>query len=220
MKFASRYFVAAALMAAPLSAAAQTTPPAAAQGEHAREGHRGEGGHLRGPRGAGAGSPVRRMIAQRERLNLTHAQVQRLEAIDRDLQARNTPLHQQLASIFPERAQRREGAAAPGERRVRPDSTRRAERRQDRPQRTEAQRQQMQQRRAQAQPVMQQLRQNAEAALTQARSVLTAEQQAQVNGWRERRGDRREGRRGEDRRGGRGDRRGERGDRSRGAGQG
>jgi ribonuclease E len=207
MKFASRYLVAVALVAAPVSLAAQTTPPPAAQGEHAREGR-----EFRGQRGPGGGSPVQRMLSQRERLKLTDAQVQRLQAIDRDLQARNAPLQQQLASIFPERAQRA-AAGAQGERRARPDGARRGERRQrgERPQLTEAQRQQMQQRRAQAEPVMQQLRQNGEAALTQARSVLTAEQQAQVNQWMERRGERGEGRRDgrrEGRRGDRGDTRG------------
>jgi ribonuclease E len=212
MKFASRYLVAAALVAAPVSLAAQTTPPPAAQGEHAREGR----GELRGQRGPGGGSPVQRMLSQRERLKLTDAQVQRLQAIDRDLQARNAPLQQQLASIFPERAQRAAAAGAQGERRARPDGARRGERRQrgERPQLTEAQRQQMQQRRAQAEPVMQQLRQNRDAALTQARSVLTAEQQAQVNQWMERRGERGEGRRDGRREG----RRGDRGD-ARGAGR-
>jgi Spy/CpxP family protein refolding chaperone len=219
MKFASRYFVAAALAAAPIAASAQTTPPTAAQDEQAREGHRGGLRDRRGPGGPGMGSPVQRLISQRERLELTDAQVQRLEGIQRDLQARNAPLHQQLQAIFPERAQRGprpDGAAPQGERRARPDSAQRradrAGRRGDRPQLTEAQRQQMQQRRAQAEPVMAQLRQNTEAALTQARSVLTAEQQTQVRQWSERRGDRREGRREE-----RGERRsGERGDRGRG----
>jgi Spy/CpxP family protein refolding chaperone len=205
MKFASRYLVAAALVAAPIFASAQTTPPPAAQGEHAREGR-----EFRGQRGPGGGSPVQRLLSQRERLKLTDAQVQRLQAIDRDLQARNAPLQQQLASIFPERAERArgaEGARPRGERRARPDGERRQ--RGERPQLTDAQRQQMQQRRAQAEPVMQQLRQNSEAALTEARAVLTAEQQAQVNQWRERRGER-----GEDRRGERdGRREGRRGDR-------
>ncbi|HYW12063.1 MAG TPA: hypothetical protein VE871_08900 [Longimicrobium sp.] len=230
MKFASRYFVAAALAAAPLAAQAQTTPPPAAQGEQGRDGQRGDRGRgeFRGQRGGpGMGSPVQRMISQRERLKLTDAQVQRLEGIQRDLQARNAPLHQQLQAIFPERAQRAaarpDGARPQGERRARPDSAQRradrAGRRGDRPQRTEAQRQQMQQRRAQAEPVMAQLRQNTEAALTQARSVLTAEQQAQVRQWSERRGDRREDRR-DGRREERGERRGgERGDRPRGTSQ-
>lgn len=186
MKIATRYFLMAALVAAPITAAAQTTPPPAAQGEQAREGHRG---HLRGQRGPGmGGGPLQRILAQRERLNLTDAQVQRLEGIQRDLQARNEPLVQQLRAAFPERA----------------DGARRGER----PRMTEAQRQQMQQRRAQMQPVMQQLRENTQAAFTQARAVLTAEQQAQVNQWRERRGergDRRDGRR-EGRRGERGPR--------------
>jgi Spy/CpxP family protein refolding chaperone len=207
MKFASRYLVAAALVAAPVPALAQTTPPPAAHGEHAREGR----GELRGQRGPGGGSPVQRLLSQRERLKLTDAQVQRLQAIDRDLQARNAPLQQQLAAIFPERARRAEGARAQGERRARPDSAQRGERRGrgergDRPQLTEAQRQQMQQRRTQAEPVMQQLRQNREAALTQARAVLTAEQQAQVSQWMERRGERRDGER-DGRRGARGERR-------------
>jgi hypothetical protein len=223
MKFASRYFVAAALAAAPLAASAQTTPPPAAQGEQGQRGDRG-GREFRGQRGGpGMGSPVQRIISQRERLKLTDAQVQRLEGIQRDLLARNAPLHQQLQAIFPERAQRAaarpEGAHPQGERRARPDSAQRradrAGRRGDRPQLTDAQRQQMQQRRAQAEPVMAQLRQNTEAALTQARSVLTAEQQAQVRQWSERRGDRRDGRR-EDR----GERRGgERGDGPRGTSQ-
>ncbi|HST61609.1 MAG TPA: hypothetical protein VLK84_23090 [Longimicrobium sp.] len=228
MNFASRYFVAAALAATPLAAQAQTTAPPAAQGEQARDGQHGdrEFRGRRGPGGPGMGSPVQRMISQRERLKLTDAQVQRLEGIQRDLLARNAPLHQQLQAIFPERAQRGprpDGAAPQGERRARPDGAQRrgdrAGRRGDRPQPTEAQRQQMQQRRAQAEPVMVQLRQNTEAALTQARSVLTAEQQAQVRQWSERRGDRREDRR-DGRREERGERRGgERGDRPRGTSQ-
>lgn len=202
MKFPMRYFMAAALLAAPLHAAAQTAPPAA-QDQQARERGdrgprqaRGERGQARGQRGPG-GSPVQRLIAQRERLALTDAQVQRLQAIDRDLQARNAPLQQQLAGLFPQRAQRAAGTRVQGERRARPDSAQRAERRAARPQLTEQQRQQMQQRRQQAQPLVQQMRQNGEAALTQARSVLTAQQQRQVQQMLERRG----GERGERRQG-------------------
>lgn len=214
MKFASRYLIAAALAAAPVAASAQATPPAAGQGERGHQGQHGERG-VRGQRGPGMGSPVQRILSRREQLKLTDAQVQRLQAIDRDLQTRNAPLQQQLAALFPERAQRGQGQAEgrpQGERRARPHSAARAERRRQRPQLTEAQRQQMQQRRAQAQPVMQQLRQNGEAALTQARSVLTAEQQAQVSRWAERRGEGRDGQRG-------GRRGGERGDRARGTSQ-
>jgi Spy/CpxP family protein refolding chaperone len=194
MKFPTRYFVAAALVAAPVAAQAQTAPPAAEQGQHAREGRRGE---LRGQRGPG-GSPVARLLAQRQRLSLTDAQVQRLQAIDRGLQARNAPLQQQLAALFPERADRPQGDRA-----QRGDRAR-GERRAERPQLTEAQRQQMQQRRAQAEPIMQQLRQNGDSALAQARTVLTAQQQAQVQQMLERRGDRgeRDGRGERGRRGG------------------
>lgn len=191
MKFPMRYFVAAALVAAPVHAAAQTASPPAAQGEHAR-GER----QARTPRGPG-GNPVQRLIAQRERLQLTDAQVQRLEAIDRDLRTRNASVQQQLAALFPERAQRAEGARPRGERRARPDSAQRAERRARRPELTEAQREEMRQRRQQAQPLVQQMRQNTEAALTQARSVLTAEQQRQVRQMMERRGERGQRRGGE-----------------------
>ncbi|WP_420129281.1 hypothetical protein [Longimicrobium sp.] len=196
MKIHARYFVAAILAAAPVTAVAQTAPPAAEQREHAREGRRGE---MRGPREGRGGpgrSPVQRLLRQREQLGLTAQQVSRLEAIDRDLQARNAPLVQQLTALRPDRGQGADGARARGERRARPDSAARAERRQrgERPQLTAEQRQQMEQRRAQAQPIMQQLRANGEQALTQARAVLTAEQQQKIqqrmDERRERQGDR------------------------------
>ena len=193
MKFASRYLIAAALAAAPVAASAQTTPPPAGQREQVREGR----GELRGPRPGQAGpgpSPVQGLLRQREQLGLTAQQVSRLEAIDRDLQARNAPLHQQLTALMPRRGEqgqdgarprgprgeRPEGARPQGERRARPDSAARAQRRAERPQLTDAQRQQMRQRREQAQPIVQQLRANTEQALTQARAVLTAEQQQKV----------------------------------------
>lgn len=182
MKISYRYLLAAALAAAPVAASAQTTPPPAGEREHAREGRRGE---LRGPRDGRGGpgrNPIQGLLRQREQLGLTAQQVSRLEAIDRDLQARNAPLHQQLQALRPDRGQGPNAARGRGERRARPDSAARAERRQrgERPRLTEAQRQQMEQRRAQAQPILQQLRANTEQALTQARGVLTAEQQQKV----------------------------------------
>lgn len=211
MKFATRYLVAAALAAAPVSLAAQTGQPQP-QGEHQQhQGRRGERGHMQG-RGGG---PVQRILAQREQLGLSADQVARLEAIGRDLQARNAPLQQQLIALFPERAQRGPNAQrARGERRARPDSAARGQRleRGERPRLTEEQRQQREQRRAQAEPIMQQMRANGQQALEQVRGVLTDQQEAQVQQWLEHRGEDRErgerrqrrGRRGEQPRGGAG----------------
>ena len=198
MKFHTRYLVAAALLAAPVSAAAQTAPPAAAQGEHAREGRRGGPGDVRGHGGPG-GSPVQGILRQRERLQLTADQVSRLEAIDRDLQARTAPLREQLTAIFPERAQRadgpngeRRGGARGGRGERREDGRGARGPGRDRPQLTAEQRQQMEQRRTQAQPIMEQLRQQGEQAMTQAGAVLTPQQQEQLRA----RGEGRDGRRG------------------------
>lgn len=190
MKFATRYLVAAALLAAPVSAAAQTAQPQP-QGEHQQhQGRRGERGQMDGRRGPGGG-PVQRILAQRQQLGLTANQVARLEAIQRDLQARNAPLHQQLEGLFPERGERGErGEGGRGER----------------PQLTAEQRQQMQQRREQAEPIMQRLRASHEQALAQVREVLSDQQEAQVRQWLERREDH----------GGRGERRGRGGEQPRG----
>lgn len=210
MNITSRYLIAALLAAAPVAASAQTTPPPAGQQrEHARDGQHGERGMRRGPGGPGR-SPIQGLLRQREALGLTADQVSRLEAIQRDLRSRNQPLHQQLQALRPEgaRGPRADGARPRGERRARPDSAQRGERRQrgERPQLTPEQRQQMEQRRAQAQPILQQLRQNTAAAMQQARGVLTAEQQQKVQQRMQERRDRRDGRergpRGEGRRGG------------------
>lgn len=192
MKISLRYALAAALLASPVAAAAQDGPPPP-HGEHGQQ--------QRGRRGPGLGregrGPIDGILAQREQLRLTDAQVTRLQAIQRDLQQKNAPLQQQLQSLFP----RPEGGQRPPR-----DSARSGERRErgERPQLTAEQRQQMQQRREQARPVMERLQANGREAMEAARGVLTQAQKdqlrAQMEQRRERRGgEGREGRRGEGR---------------------
>lgn len=193
MKIRTRYLLAAALAAAPATVAAQATTPPPQPREH--HGQHGEMHGRRGPGGPGqAFSPVQGILRQRQQLGLSAEQVSRLEAIDRDLQARLEPLHQQLRALMPEdlravahragppaqgeRRERREGAQAPGEHRTRGDH----------PQLTPEQRQRMERVHQQAQPLFEQLHQHVEAALTRARAVLTPEQQRQVQAAVERHG--------------------------------
>lgn len=136
----------------------------------------------RGPGGHGPGhSPIQRILQQRQQLGLTAEQVSRLEAIDRDLQARVAPLHQQLQALMPEDLKAAaHGPSAQGERRQRPEGAQRqGGHRQggDHPQLTAEQRQRMEQLHEQARPLMEQVHQHVQAAMEQVHTVLTPEQQ-------------------------------------------
>jgi Spy/CpxP family protein refolding chaperone len=183
MKIHARYFVAAMLAAAPVTAAAQTTAPPQA-GEH--HGAHGQMHGRRGPGGPGH-TPIQGILSQRQQLGLSAEQVSRLEAIDRDLQARNEPLHQQLHALMPEdprAAAHREGPPAQGERRQPPQGGQAHGGGQhghgehgDHPQLTAEQRQRMERIHEQARPLMEQVHQNFQAAMEQVHTVLTPEQQ-------------------------------------------
>jgi hypothetical protein len=168
MRNAHRMILAAALISAPLSLDAQR--PA------------GDAQHGRGP-------GVAAILQHRAQLDLTADQVARLEAIERDLRARNEPLRQQMSAAFPERAAR---AGAEGPRMT--DEQRRTMREQRarrgdhgaragaarRPQLSDEQRQQMRGRMEQLRPVMEQMRGNTRQAMEQARAVLTDAQREQL----------------------------------------
>ena len=81
-----RYMVALALVAA-APAAAQTGGADTARGARAQQGQRRE-----------AQPPFQRLVALRQELQLTDAQVARLQEIGRRLQERNAPLRAQLAT--------------------------------------------------------------------------------------------------------------------------
>lgn len=180
--------LAGALLAAPVAAQAQTPDAPAHRGPHP--------GMMRGHGGLAA------MLQRHAELELTAEQVARLEAIERDLRARNEPLRQQIAALMPERAQRMERGERPrvGDEQRRQMREQRGERVQQRRRMTEEQRQQMRARMEQARPVLEQMRANTRTALEQARAVLTDAQRAQLeqrrNEMRERRGGERGGMRG------------------------
>ena len=168
--------LAGALLAAPLALAAQTPDAPAHRGPHA-------GMMMRG----GPGGGLAAMLQKRAELNLTAEQVARLEAIERDLRARNEPLRQQIAAAMPERAERPRMT----EEQRRAMREQRRERSEARPRMTEEQRQQMRARMEQVRPVMQQMRANTRGAMEQARAVLTEEQRARLQQqMQERRGQR------------------------------
>ncbi|HYH80649.1 MAG TPA: hypothetical protein VEX86_12670 [Longimicrobium sp.] len=179
-----------------LAAAQQGTPPA--QGQHGQH-HRGEG-QMRGQRGGG----LQALIARRQQLNLSDAQVQRLTAIQQRMQSQNQALMERL------RAQRRQ-AGLPEMAPARGEGGRdaqRGERRQrgtraQRPQLTEQQREALRRFRQQSEPTRQQIMQNRQAALRDAQAVLTEQQRQQVQQWMSQRG-RRGGRDGHQGRRGRG----------------
>ncbi|HYR07054.1 MAG TPA: hypothetical protein VEQ60_04785 [Longimicrobium sp.] len=192
MKIRTRYLLAAALAAAPVTVAAQTTaPPQEHHGAH------GQMHGRRGPGGPGGHSPIQGILRQREQLGLSAQQVSRLEAIDRDLRARNEPLHQQLMALIPEdlrAAAHRDGPPQQGERRQPPQSGQaQGERRGhgehgDHPQLTAEQRQRMEQIHERARPLMEQVHQNVQAAMEQVHTVLTPEQQQRARQGMERHG--------------------------------
>ena len=120
-------------------------------------------------RGPGARTPIARMLRMREQLGLTETQVGQLESILADLETKNQPLVEQVRAALPEppfdRAELR--ALTPEERRARMEEMR------------EQMRANRDERRAQMEqlrPVLDQIQANQEAAITQARSVLTSEQ--------------------------------------------
>jgi hypothetical protein len=127
--------------------------------------------------------PIQHILQQRQQLGLTAEQVSRLETIDRDLQARVAPLHQQLQALMPEdlrAAAHRQGPPAQGERRQRPEGAQRQGGHGpggDHPQLTAEQRQRMEQLHQQARPLMEQVHQHVESAMEQVHTVLTPEQQ-------------------------------------------
>lgn len=194
MKIRTRYLLAAALAAAPVAAAAQTpAPPQERQGPH---------GQMHGRRGPGGPdqmfSPIQGILQQRQELGLSAQQVSRLQAIQRDLQARNEPLHQQLMALMPEdlrAAAHADGPPPPqGERRQPPQGGQAQGghpghgEHGGHPQLTAEQRQRMEQIHEQARPLMEQVHQNVEAAMEQVHAVLTPEQQQRARAAMERHG--------------------------------
>jgi hypothetical protein len=157
-----------ALVGAPLSLHAQQSS-APAQG---REAH---GQHARGGRGAGQQgprqSPIQRLIASRQQLSLTDAQVQRLQGIEQGLQSRNQPIMERM------RAMRQQ--AVPGLEQYRGQRDRSGAQGQ-RPQLTEQQRAALKQSREQMRPLMKQMRDNNKAAMEQVKSILTSTQKEQL----------------------------------------
>jgi Spy/CpxP family protein refolding chaperone len=184
MKIATRYLLAAALAAAPVTAVAQNTaPPPPQHGQH----HGPQGG-MHGRHGGPGGehhSPIAGILQHRQQLGLTAEQVSRLETIDRDLRARVEPLHQQLMALMPEElraAAHGPGAPAQGERRQRPEGAQRQGGHGHgggHPRLTAEQRQRMEQIHQQARPLMEQVHQHVQAAMEQVHTVLTPEQQRQ-----------------------------------------
>jgi hypothetical protein len=190
MKIHAHYFVAAVLAAAPATVAAQTTAPSQ-PGEH-----HGAHGQMHGRRGPGGHSPIQGILGQRQQLGLSAEQVSRLEAIDRDLQARNAPLHQQLQALMPEdlrAAAHRDGPGAQQGERRQPAQGGQAHGgghhgRGDHPQLSAEQRQRMERVHEQGRPLMEQVHQNVRAAMEQVHTVLTPEQQQRARQGMEHRG--------------------------------
>jgi hypothetical protein len=164
------FAVAMALAGAPaVLAAQQGTAPAAGQHQHGQRGAWGQRGERRG------GGALQALLAHRQELNLTDAQVQRLTAISQRLEQQNAPLQAQLRQLFTQaglpdfRARREQGQQGEQQGQAR-----------QRPQLTEQQRQAFQRVRQQAQPIRQQMRKNMQAAVQEAKGVLTQQQQDQV----------------------------------------
>jgi hypothetical protein len=118
---------------------------------------RARGRAMRGA--AGQRGVVERLVARRQELGLSDAQVTQLRAIEQQLQAKNQGIEAQLRGFRPDSAAR---------------ATLRAR------QLTEAERNALRARREQARPLVQQMMENRRQAVEQARQVLTAEQQQKV----------------------------------------
>lgn len=173
-----------------LLAAQQGTPPPQGQphAEHAR-GMRGKG-H---PRGG-----VEALIARRQELNLTDAQVQRLTAIQQRVESQNRVLGERLraqrqASGLPDFRPQPGQRAIPGQSQD-PEAMR--ARRGQRPQLTDAQREQLRRFHEQAKPTMDEMRTNMQSAMREVQGVLTEQQRTQIQQWHREHGGRR-GRRGD-----------------------
>lgn len=185
MKSYVRYMVALALVAS-APAAAQSGRAGNDTARAGRWQHRGEQGHEARP-------PFQRLVALRQELQLTDAQVARVQEIGQRLQQRNAPLRAQLATQSEQfKAQRRAQMErlSPEARRDTLRTLRQRGRRRDVPESMRA--------------PMQQMRENTRAAMQEVQSVLTPQQ-------KERAGElmrREHGRRGDEGQRGRGGRRG------------
>jgi Spy/CpxP family protein refolding chaperone len=184
-----RSFAAAlALAAAPGLLAAQQTQPAQAHGRH--------GGWQQGQRGEHRGG-IQALIARRDQLHLTAAQVSRLQSIQQRLESQDRPLQDRMRALF-QQSGLPDFRARRAERGARGQQGQRAQR----PQLTEQQRQALRRLREQAKPIREQMRQNHQAALREVQAVLTPAQKQQVQQWRQQHQERRHGgRHGEGRQG-------------------
>ena len=124
-------------------------------------------------------SPFSRLLERRDELRLTDAQVTQIEAIAARVEEQNQPLHEQMRTIL-------EAAGLAG---INPRDM------------TPEQRETFRALRDEIRPIREQVRENHQAAMEEVKSVLTAEQQAMVEQWRQERG-------GQDFRGRRGGRKG------------
>jgi DNA anti-recombination protein RmuC len=171
-----RYMVAlSVLAAAPL--AAQQSPRPGAEGQPGRRWEQGPGHERR--------APFQRLIEHRQQLELTDAQVARLQAIGARLEEQNRPLVAQLQQQrerFMEQRRAQMEKLSPEQRRDTLRALRTAGRRREIP---DAMR-----------PPMEQMRRNIHAAREEVQGVLTPQQKERARELM------REGRRGEGRRGG------------------
>jgi predicted transglutaminase-like cysteine proteinase len=179
------FALALALAGAPAVLAAQTgQPQQGQQGWHQHGERQGQRGERRGR------NPLAMLIAHRQQLNLTDAQVSQLQAIRQRLEAQNRPLMERVRSL-------RQQAGLPDFRRERREQGQgqaegQEQGRRERPQLTPEQRQAMQRLRPQLQPIMQQLRANNQAAMKEVQSVLTDAQKQQIRQFMRQRGHGRE----------------------------
>jgi Spy/CpxP family protein refolding chaperone len=192
------FAIALAVAGAPAALAAQQNPPPAppAHGQHGE--HGGPMGMRRpgGPRGG-----VEGLIARRQELGLTDAQVQRLQAIQQRAESQTRPLFDRL------RALREQTPGLPQMRGPRPQPGQNAQpgqrpARPARPQLTDEQKQALQKLREQSKPIFDQLRQNREATMRDVQSVLTDQQKQKLQQWRSEHRGQRDGGEGHGRRGG------------------
>lgn len=163
------FAIALAVAGAPAVLSAQQQQPAPAQGAHARHGAWAQRGERRG------GGALQALLAHRQELGLTDAQVSRLTAINQRLQSQNQPLMERTRQAYqqaglPDFRARRQQARAQGQQGTQ----------HQRPQLTDAQKAAFKRVREQVKPLRQQMRQNTEAAVRDAKTVLTADQQAKI----------------------------------------
>lgn len=147
----------------------------------------------RGERGHRGGGPIERVLEQREALELTDAQVTRIEQIRSDLEQKNAPLLAQLEQARAERPQQRSGMRERmRQRRDRMTPEQRAQMRERMEQMTPEQREAMRERmhsqmatRLEDMPpeqreAFEQLHTNTQAAMEQVQTVLTDEQKQKL----------------------------------------